>query len=219
MFSFTEYLFNTFPPTVHPRNTTLHINNQTSALTINETQEVTFDCQSFGRPTPNLELIQSGVVVNYTAGGHVSLSEVENSMRYEIRETACNTTGLYACAASNDYEGLQTDSVQLLVNCKILFIFKSYNHEELYCLNIHCFSGSVLFFKPAAFQIVLKVLNINLKWSFLSLTFKALLTLQDAITVEHLYSIQYRLYFLAYNTASMVCRLESKISLQKRSTY
>ena len=103
-----------------PSNTGFSINN-TDSLTVNESEAVTFDCQSRGRPAPGLQLKQvEGDVIVSEDGGTPRPSSETSRMSHTIY-IRCKNTGVYTCIASNGFGNDLQSSVRLYVNCECLF--------------------------------------------------------------------------------------------------
>ncbi|KAL8574723.1 hypothetical protein ACOMHN_023928 [Nucella lapillus] len=102
--------------TYRTSDTQLTINSQNN-ITVSEKEAVTLTCQSSGRPTPELKLLQRDVELASHNGGQLSLS-VERSQLSHNTAAWCNNTGIITCHASNGVGSAQDISVQLYVNCK-----------------------------------------------------------------------------------------------------
>ncbi|KAL8566437.1 hypothetical protein ACOMHN_015073 [Nucella lapillus] len=97
-------------------DTKLTINGKNNE-TINEKETVTLTCQSRGRPTPELKLLQRDVELARHNGGQLSLSEERIQLSHNTA-ARCDNTGIITCRASNGVWSAQDISVQLYVNCK-----------------------------------------------------------------------------------------------------
>jgi hypothetical protein len=89
-----------------------------NSLTVNESEALTFACQSRGRPTPRLELRQNDVMVNSAAGGDVSLVTDKTVLNYVIASSQCSHAGRYVCEASNDLGTDRSRDANIIVNCE-----------------------------------------------------------------------------------------------------
>ncbi|KAL8588604.1 hypothetical protein ACOMHN_034058 [Nucella lapillus] len=106
----------TFTVYYRTSNTKLTINSK-SNITVSEKEAVTLTCQSRGRPTPELKLLQRGVELAGHNGGQLSLSEERSQLSHNTT-ARCKNTGIITCHASNGVGSAQNIFVQLYVNCK-----------------------------------------------------------------------------------------------------
>ncbi|KAL8577623.1 hypothetical protein ACOMHN_036814 [Nucella lapillus] len=112
----TAYSNLTVLVTYRTSDTQLTINSQNN-ITVSEKEAVTLTCQSSGRPTPELKLLQRDVELASYNGGQLSLSEQRSQLSHNT-SAWCNNTGIITCHASNGVGSAQDISVQLYVNCK-----------------------------------------------------------------------------------------------------
>ncbi|KAL8588581.1 hypothetical protein ACOMHN_034035 [Nucella lapillus] len=112
----TAYSNLTVLVTYRTSDTQLTINSKNN-ITVSEKEAVTLTCQSSGRPTPELKLLQRDVELASHNGGQLSLSEERSQLSHNTAAW-CNNTGIITCHASNGVGSAQDISVQLYVNCK-----------------------------------------------------------------------------------------------------